>query len=90
MNYIAASKILIAECTFYEGEHSGRAEAGRHMHIDEFTTLLINLQNEHIVVTHTTQRTAMWEIRKTLEQALPAEIYEKVTLLMAHRPRRSV
>ncbi len=87
LKYIAESKILIAECTFYEDEHSGRAEAGKHMHIDEFTTLLKNLQNEHIVVTHTTLRTPMREIRKILKQALPKDKYDRITLLMAKRPR---
>ncbi|MBC8468945.1 MAG: MBL fold metallo-hydrolase [Planctomycetes bacterium] len=87
LKYIAESKILIAECTFYEDEHSGRAEAGRHMHIDEFTTLLKNLRNEHIVVTHTTLRTPMREIRKILKNALPKDKYEKVVLFMDKRPR---
>ncbi|MCP4261949.1 MAG: MBL fold metallo-hydrolase [Planctomycetes bacterium] len=87
LKYIAESKILIAECTFYEDEHSGRAEAGRHMHIDEFTTLLKNLQNEHIVVTHTTLRTPMHEIRKILKNALPKDKYEKVILFMDKRSR---
>jgi ribonuclease Z len=84
LNYIVESKILIAECTFYEDEHSGRAEAGKHMHIDEFTTLLNNLQNEHIIITHTTQRTPMYEIRKILKKALPKDKYEKIILLMAN------
>ncbi|MBW7991528.1 MAG: MBL fold metallo-hydrolase [Planctomycetes bacterium] len=87
LKYIAESKILIAECTFYEDEHSGRAQAGRHMHIDEFTTLLKNLKNEHIVVTHTTLRTPMREIRKILKNALPKDKYEKVILFMDKRPR---
>jgi ribonuclease Z len=87
LKYIAESKILIAECTFYEDEHSGRAEAGKHMHIDEFTTLLKNLKNEHIVVTHTTLRTPMREIRKILKKALPKDKYEKVILFMDKRPR---
>ncbi len=87
LKYIAESKILIAECTFYEDEHSGRAEAGRHMHINEFTTLLKKLQNEHIVVTHTTQRTPMREIRKILKDALPKDKYERITLLMSKRTR---
>jgi len=87
LKYIAESKILIAECTFYEDEHSGRAEAGKHMHIDEFTTLLKNLQNEHIVVTHTTLRTPMREIRKILKNALPKDKYEKVILFMDKRSR---
>jgi len=87
LKYIAESKILIAECTFYETEHSGRAEAGRHMHINEFATLMENLNNEHIIVTHTTQRTPMREIRRILKEALSAEIYEKVILFMNKRQR---
>lgn len=83
LKYIAESKILIAECTFYEDEHSGRAEAGKHMHIDEFTMLLSKLQNEHIIITHTTQRTPMREIRRILKNALSKDTYEKITLLMA-------
>jgi ribonuclease Z len=85
LDYIKTSRILIAECTFYEGEHSGRAEAGKHMHIDEFVTLLNNLQNEHIIITHTTQRTPMWEIHKILKNSLPKEKYDKVVLFMDRR-----
>jgi ribonuclease Z len=87
LQYIVESKILIAECTFYEGDHTGRAEAGKHMHVDELATLLGNLKNDHIVITHTTQRTAMREIRQILKDALPARLYEKVIILMANRPR---
>jgi len=87
LKYIVESKILIAECTFYEGEHSGRAEAGKHMHIDEFATLLKKLQNEHIIITHTTQRTPMRQIRKILKDALPKDRYDRITLLMAKRTR---
>jgi len=87
LKYIVESKILIAECTFYETEHSGRAEAGRHMHINEFATLIEKLENEHIVVTHTTQRTPMREIRRILKEALSAEKYDKTILFMANRPR---
>ena len=87
MKYVAESKILIAECTFYIAEHSDRADAGKHMHIDDFVSLIEKLNNEHIVITHTTQRTPMREIRKTLKETLPAEQYEKVILLMDKRRR---
>ena len=87
LEYIAKSKILIAECTFYEDEHSGRAEAGRHMHIDEFATLLTKLHNQHIVITHTTQRTPLRQIRKILKDALPPETYDKITLFMDKKHR---
>ena len=87
LKYIAESRILIAECTFYEDEHTTRAKAGKHMHVDELATLLNNLNNEHIIITHTTQRTPMHEIRKILKNALPKDKYDKITLLMAKRPR---
>ena len=87
LQYIADSKILIAECTFYEGEHTSRAKAGRHMHVDELATLLGSLNNQHIVITHTTQRTAMHEIRRTLSKALPKDTYDRIILLMSRRPR---
>ena len=85
LKYIVESKILIAECTFYEGEHTERAEAGRHMHISEFATLIEKLQNEYIIVTHTTQRTPMREIRRILKEALPPEKYDRIILLMDKR-----
>jgi len=87
LDYIVNSKILIAECTFYEGEHTTRAKAGKHMHVDELATLLKNLNNEHIIITHTTQRTPMSEIRKILKKALPKDKYDKITILMAKRPK---
>ncbi|MFC1603450.1 MBL fold metallo-hydrolase [Planctomycetota bacterium] len=85
LKYIAESRILIAECTFYEDEHTTRAKAGKHMHVDELATLLKNLNNEHIIITHTTQRTPMHEIRKILKKALPKDKYDRITLLMAGR-----
>ena len=88
LDYVAKSKILIAECTFFIDEHIERADAGRHMHIDEFARLMEGLQNEHIIVTHLTQRTGMAEIRKIMKKKLTKEISDKVTLLMAHMPKR--
>ena len=85
LEYIRNSKILIAECTFYEDEHSGRAQAGRHMHIEEFSELMEKLNNEHIIVTHTTQRTPMREIRKMLKDTLSPATYKKVILFMDQR-----
>ncbi|MHC4624581.1 MAG: MBL fold metallo-hydrolase [Planctomycetota bacterium] len=85
LKYIVESKILIAECTFYETDHSGRAEAGRHMHINEFAELMEKLQNEHIIITHTTQRTPMREIRKILKEVLSPEKYKRIILFMDKR-----
>jgi ribonuclease Z len=85
LKYVAESKILIAECTFYEDQHTERAEAGKHMHINELVTLLESMQNEHIIITHTTQRTPAKEIREILKNTLSAKIYRRITLLMDKR-----
>jgi len=87
LEYIRKSRILIAECTFYEVEHTDRAQAGRHMHIDEFASLIESLDNEHIVITHTTQRTPIREIRATLKKVLSPATYAKIVLLMDRKHR---
>jgi len=87
LKYIAESKILIAECTFYEMDHAERAEAGKHMHIDEFARLIESMQNDYIVVTHATARTPMPEIRKVLRKAVSAQTFDKIILLMDRRRR---
>ncbi|MCK4960062.1 MAG: MBL fold metallo-hydrolase [Planctomycetes bacterium] len=85
LDYVAKSKILIAECTFFVDEHTERADAGRHMHVDEFVRLVDKLDNERIVITHMTRRTSMAEIRKILKKKLGKKIYEKTVLLMDAR-----
>jgi ribonuclease Z len=82
LDYIAKSKILIAECTFFADEHIERADAGKHIHIDEFTKLIGKLDNEHIIITHMTQRTGMGEIKKILREKLGTQHYSRITLLM--------
>jgi ribonuclease BN (tRNA processing enzyme) len=85
LKYIAESRILIAECTFYETDQSGRAEAGRHMHISEFAELMEKLDNEHIIITHTTQRTPIREVRKILKDVLSPQKYDRIILFMDRR-----
>jgi hypothetical protein len=43
------------------------------------------LNNEHIIITHTTQRTPMREIRKMLKNTLSQATYKKVILFMDKR-----
>jgi ribonuclease Z len=88
LEYIKDSAILIAECTFYTDEHQERAQAGRHMHLNDFAKLMGDLNNQHIVVTHTTQRTSMDEIRKSLKSVLPSDKFEKIIILMDSRRSR--
>jgi ribonuclease Z len=82
LDYISNSKILIAECTFFEDEHTGRADAGRHMHIDEFAPLLERMNNQHIIITHLSLRTGIGQAKQFLRDTLSKETYGKVTVLM--------
>jgi ribonuclease Z len=82
LDYVANSKILIAECTFYETDHLERAQAGRHMHVRDFARLAGELNNEYIVVMHTTQRTGFGQIKELLRRHVPSAIHEKIVLLM--------
>lgn len=87
LDYISHSRLLIAECTFYEEEHAGRAEAGRHMHIGELGPLLEKMHNEVVLLTHLTQRTSLSDARRMLKEKLPVSVFSKVVLLMEHLPR---
>ena len=82
LEYVSKSKILIAECTFFADEHTERADAGNHMHIDEFAPLLERMENEHIIITHLTHRTGIVEARDMLQERLSAETFKKVKILM--------
>ena len=82
LKHVSQSKILIAECTFFEEEHIERADAGKHMHIDEFGPLLERMENETILITHLTHRTNILEAREMLQKRLPEEVFRKVILLM--------
>jgi ribonuclease Z len=88
LDYIANSRILIAECTFFEDEHTGRADAGRHIHIDEFGPLLERMNNQYVIMTHLTQRTSVGQAKAMLRKRLPAEIFKKVIVLMDRKYRQ--
>ncbi len=82
LDYVANCRILIAECTFFDDEHTDRADAGRHMHIDEFAPLLKKMNNRHIIITHLTLRTTIAAAAGMLKEKLPSDIYKKVLFLM--------
>ena len=82
IDYIAKSKILIIECTFFLDEHRDRADAGKHMHIDEFAGLIEKMENEHVIVTHLSQRIGVGQAKSILRKSLTPECYKKTTLLM--------
>jgi ribonuclease Z len=79
---VAKSKILIIECTFFLDEHRDRADDGKHMHIDEFAGMIDRMENEHVIITHLSQRISIGQAKSILRKSLSEECYKKSTLLM--------
>jgi hypothetical protein len=83
--YFCLKRRIVREVLSTRGH--GIQKAGRHMHVSELAHLLSCMKNEHVIITHTTQRTPMQEVRRVLEEALPPEVYAKTTLLMDRKRR---
>ncbi|MCK4998579.1 MAG: MBL fold metallo-hydrolase [Anaerohalosphaera sp.] len=82
IDHVRTSKILIAECTFLLDEHRDRATAGKHMHIDEFAELADRMDNEHIIITHLSQRMGVGEAKAILRKRLSRTSHNKIKVLM--------
>lgn len=90
LDYVRNAKILLLECTFVAPEHVERARAGYHVHVSQLREWVPRLNNERILLTHLSRRTALSEAKSLLHHELGAQADERVTFLMdsRHRPRR--
>ncbi len=80
------ARVLLLECTFFEADHVRRARAGYHMHVRDVARIVDKLDNQHIVLTHVTRRTAIREAKRTLAGLVRKETNSRITFLM-DRPR---
>ncbi len=87
LDCVRKSKVLIAECTFFDPDHHDRARAGRHYHFDALARVLGDFENEHVVLTHLSRRTDIRLARKAVDAVLAPELAGRVRFLM-ERPRR--
>ncbi|MEO0483982.1 MAG: MBL fold metallo-hydrolase [Planctomycetota bacterium] len=85
---VRKAKIVIADCTFIEPDHKGRARTGQHMHIDDIAEWLGVLECEHLVLVHVSRRSNMNDARAALYKALGSEHAERALFLMDHRTNR--
>ena len=83
------AKVLLLECTFVEPDHRDRARAGYHIHARDLREWIPRLNNEKIVLSHLSHRTALAEAKALLRRELGEELMQRVVLLMEHRLRRS-
>lgn len=86
---VRKARIIIAECTFFDDDHQGRAKIGMHMHINDIAEWLRVCECEHMVLTHVSRRTHLGQARKQLIQAAGEELASKVHFLMDHRTNRT-
>jgi ribonuclease Z len=86
---VRQSRILIAECTFFDKEHRTRAQAGKHYHFDELAKVLEGMENEHIFLTHLSRRTDINHARKRVNELLDADLAGRIHFLMERPLRRS-
>lgn len=88
LDYVANSRILITECTFYEDEHIERADVGRHMHVRELAKFMRQANNEYVIITHITHRTSLAEAKKILRDTFDKRDVDKIIFLMDMRKNR--
>jgi ribonuclease Z len=83
--HVRDAKALLIECTFFDSEHSSRAKAGKHIHVDDLPGMLEGMNNERIIIIHVTRRTNLGLARKLLKKKLPPEMRDKITFLMSRQ-----
>ena len=75
------AKILITEMSFIRAAHRrDKIHKYGHMHMDDFIERADRFENELIVAGHLSTRYHPNEVRKTLDNKLPAKLKEKLRL----------
>lgn len=87
LEHVRRAKVLVLECTFIEPDHRSRARAGKHLHIDDLREIVPELQNERIVLTHLSRRTALSDAKRQLVKTVRPSDIDRITFLM-DAPRR--
>ena len=81
--------IVLTECTFFENDHKKRASVGKHLHIDDLAELLRVWKAEHVVITHTSRRTTLDQIRSAIQERIGCDDVHRIHILMDHRANRT-
>ena len=83
--HVAEARVLLIECTFFDGDHAGRARAGKHLHVSDLPAVLEGMRNERIIICHVTRRTNLSQARKSLRDTLDGETLKRVSFLMSRQ-----
>ena len=69
---LRAVPVLLVECTFLDPDQREMARRFGHMHLDDLVAQQHELRNEAIVLVHLSRRHAPSELRRRVEERLPA------------------
>ncbi|MDZ4830412.1 MAG: MBL fold metallo-hydrolase [Phycisphaerae bacterium] len=84
----ANAKVIISECTFFESEHRSRAKIGKHLHVNDLSSLLQVWKAEYVVLTHISRRTAIPFARECVTTMDGGAHAHRVHLLMDFRTNK--
>lgn len=87
LDHVRNARVLLLECTFFEADHVRRARQGNHMHVADLPALLSRLNNQRILLIHTSRRTALSEARSILKRELGGQMDARVAFFMEFRRR---
>ncbi len=78
---VYTSQVLITEMTFFRPDHrKEKIHKFGHMHLDDILERADRFQNELIILSHLSTRTAEFEARRRLDRSLPPGLRERVVL----------
>lgn len=87
LDFVAKSRALLIECTFFDPEHRDRAVAGRHIHVVDLPEVLAAIPDAQIMLTHMTHRTDLRQAKRILEGVVSSSDLERISFLMERPPR---
>jgi ribonuclease Z len=76
------AEILLTEVTFFDPDHQRKAKLGKHLHVEEFLTVLPKLKNPAIVIIHVTRRTGVGRAKRALRKRVAPEVMKRIHFLM--------
>ncbi len=82
------AKILITECTFLEPGHRGRADIGKHLHLEHIAQIMEASTAEAVILTHLSRRTHIVEARKMIYDTIDKKHHDRLLVLMDGRNNR--
>jgi len=69
---IFEARVLLLECTFLSGELRRRGERYKHLHLDDLVEHAARFANQALVLHHLSRRHRMEDLRRAVDQRLPA------------------